>query len=440
MSNNDWTNKLRDQLADYQEPVGDDLWAGIEQSLAQKGIISEKPGMPSETPTSKVSAKTVFLRRFSMAAAIAALAVGGTYVYHLVKSDNASQMVATLPAPQGKFKPVVDGIPSNLPSAQLTKASSDLLATASSTSSSLSTLHLMRQVSLMDKKTGENLERNDDAIAQVLEKKEDKVEEAKEQEELLVVHKRQEPLMASASGYTTKESYHLPRRHQTSGVSVNLYGENGLLAMNSSSASPLLASSGMDDPVFMAQPPKMDDYMVENALFASYKEAAYQEEIKHHQPISIGVQVGIGLAPRLRLTTGLVYTTTSSDFIGKVRGTVTTSTKQDLSYVGIPVSLSYDVWSMSRLHTYVTVGGEGAVNVKNHTETDGQEIDAKRDRMQWSSQAAVGVQYDILPQVGVYVEPGAKYYFDNGSQIENVFKEKKLNFNFQFGLRWNLGK
>lgn len=423
MSNNDWTNKLRDQLADYQEPVGDDLWAGIEQSLAQKGIISEKPGMPSETPTSRVSAKTVFLRRFSMAAAIAALAVGGTYVYHLAQSDNASQMVATLPAPQGKFKPVVDGIPSNLPSAQLTKASSGLLATASS------------------------IERNDAAVAQSLEEKsvveeknEDHVEEVKDQKNLPVAHKRQEPLMASASDYTTKESYHFPRRHQTSGVSVNLYGENGLLAMNSSSASPLLASSGMDDPVFMAQPPKMDDYMVENALFASYKEAAYQEEIKHHQPISIGVQVGIGLAPRLRLTTGLVYTTTSSDFIGKVRGTVTTSTKQDLSYVGIPVSLSYDVWSISRLHTYVTVGGEGAVNVRNHTETDGQEIDAKRDRMQWSSQAAVGVQYDILPQVGVYVEPGAKYYFDNGSQIENVFKEKKLNFNFQFGLRWNLGK
>ena len=26
---NDWTNKLRDQLADYQEPVSRDLWAGI---------------------------------------------------------------------------------------------------------------------------------------------------------------------------------------------------------------------------------------------------------------------------------------------------------------------------------------------------------------------------------------------------------------------------
>ena len=44
MSNNDWTNKLRDQLADYQEPVSRDLWAGIEQSLAQKTGHQEVTG------------------------------------------------------------------------------------------------------------------------------------------------------------------------------------------------------------------------------------------------------------------------------------------------------------------------------------------------------------------------------------------------------------
>lgn len=33
---NDWTNKLRVRLTDYQEPVTDDLWAAIQQSLAQQ--------------------------------------------------------------------------------------------------------------------------------------------------------------------------------------------------------------------------------------------------------------------------------------------------------------------------------------------------------------------------------------------------------------------
>ena len=40
MSNQDWTSKLQDQLAGYQESVSHDLWAGIEQSLAQKNIES----------------------------------------------------------------------------------------------------------------------------------------------------------------------------------------------------------------------------------------------------------------------------------------------------------------------------------------------------------------------------------------------------------------
>ena len=70
----------------------------------------------------------------------------------------------------------------------------------------------------------------------------------------------------------------------------------------------------------------------------------------------------------------------------------------------------------------------------------GEVKESKRDKMQWSTNASVGIQYDFIPQLGVYVEPGMKYYFDNGSQIENIFKDKKLNFNIQFGLRFNVGK
>ena len=30
------------------------------------------------------------------------------------------------------------------------------------------------------------------------------------------------------------------------------------------------------------------------------------------------------------------------------------------------------------------------------------------------------------------------YYFDNGSRVQNCFKDKPTNFNLQVGLRWNL--
>lgn len=74
---NDWTNKLRNQLADYQEPVSHDMWAEIEQSLAQ----SKKVGDEETDVKKRPQTRYVVLKRWSVAAAIALLGVGGSYVY-----------------------------------------------------------------------------------------------------------------------------------------------------------------------------------------------------------------------------------------------------------------------------------------------------------------------------------------------------------------------
>ena len=94
MSNQDWTSKLQDQLAGYQESVSHDLWAGIEQSLAQKNIesVSLNPQtIVSESSEStdlhvgteaKKNARIVYFKRWSAAAAaVALLGIGGSYVY-----------------------------------------------------------------------------------------------------------------------------------------------------------------------------------------------------------------------------------------------------------------------------------------------------------------------------------------------------------------------
>ena len=52
--------------------------------------------------------------------------------------------------------------------------------------------------------------------------------------------------------------------------------------------------------------------------------------------------------------------------------------------------------------------------------------------------AAAGVEYDFVPNLGVYVEPGAKYYIKNGSGVDNIFKDKPFNFSLQIGLRYNM--
>ena len=69
----------------------------------------------------------------------------------------------------------------------------------------------------------------------------------------------------------------------------------------------------------------------------------------------------------------------------------------------------------------------------------GTEVPMDKDRPQWSVQGALGVQYNIIPQLGIYIEPGVKHYFNNHSRVRNFFKDKPNNFNLQFGLRLNVG-
>ena len=70
MNKTDWTDKLRDRLENYEAPVGDDLWADIEQSLVQRPAVLR--------PLNVKPVRRMGLRWWGMAAALAALVVGGS--------------------------------------------------------------------------------------------------------------------------------------------------------------------------------------------------------------------------------------------------------------------------------------------------------------------------------------------------------------------------
>lgn len=161
-----------------------------------------------------------------------------------------------------------------------------------------------------------------------------------------------------------------------------------------------------------------------------------KETTKHNMPVSFGATVSYALNDRLALTSGLVYTLATSSF---EHGTSSSASKdeQTLHYVGIPLTASYTVWSNSWLKTYVNAGGQADFNVSAKVETEGHTTDIDKDRVQLSVGAAAGVQLNVVKQMGVYVEPGVRYYFDNGSNVQTVFKEHPCNFSLQMGLRWN---
>ena len=477
--NNDWTDRLRDRMADYQMPVGDELWANIEQSLAQDEVFANK-----NVHSNNGVARSVVMRRFSIAASVAALLAGSAYVYFHPWNEVAENEVAA----------IFDKGPKTFIDKRQTTVSKDSQAAISDNSqksisnngrTALSangqnaiyddgqTVVSANGQNMMSKdglhtSSGGGLNRNNilaqsnsvdlvspeaaltldsQSSARSVNEKSETVPSSRSSRNVNSLITPEGKVMASAQNRRgtvlaqssmDEEQRRMGKRHR-GGLKLQLYGENGFIGKTSGGNSPVLMSSvPSSDPV----------YYDKNTQFACFFDERYvamiptsdlYEKTKHHQPISVGMQVGFHLLPKLKLSTGLVYTKVSSDFISGVSDTRTVST-QDLHYIGIPLNLSYSVWEYKGLHTYVTAGGEGAVNIKNHTETDGEVKESKRDKMQWSTNASVGIQYDFIPQLGVYVEPGMKYYFDNGSQIENIFKDKKLNFNIQFGLRFNIGK
>lgn len=449
---NDWTNKLRDRLTDYQEPVTDDLWAAIQQSLAQQksNIVSIGKSVDSLDGHSnhQSNAKEVVFRRFSIAAALAALAVGGTYIYlNPTKSNEPIAQATVLQEDSSTSKGALHENQSSEHNQVSQEYSSDNTDTDSPSRlgddtftkySQRAKKQLGIQTSLLDgegsKLVTQNLD-NDKQNDNRKDQNRDKVQSRSKKS--LEGNPEMLAMAASPSSYAIQESN--VRRHQSSSWSVQLYGENGVVGSKNSNGfdAAFVPSHDASGPV---SPGNFTDafysVMAIRALSGT-PSADYYEKVKHHFPISVGVQVGWGVTECLRINTGVVYTNVSSDFINSSYNT-TQVTTQTLHYVGLPVNISYGFWQTKRFKTYVTVGGEADFNVKNHTESDGEVMASKHDRTQWSANASLGAQFDIIPQLGIYVEPGAKYYFDNGSQIENTFKDKKLNFNLQFGLRWNI--
>lgn len=450
MSNKDWTSKLRDQMTDYQEPVKHDLWAGIAQSLAQNQPVAGENGVPENHPVKRVEkepkARVVTLKRWSAAAAaVALLGIGGSYVY--LHQEDVEQGNAQL---------------ASLASSEASSASSAASSSLSASSSSHS-----KQVPLLaaDNKSADSMSRQKAASSAASLLSSDyasvPVQSAApmndEGETMVAVASDEAPLVASKyksaesaqsqAEPNSSSSYHFSRNSEVAGVSMKLYAENlgaGMGNVNSGSniVNRYSDSGVMADPMpgVYPDPSVGGSNDVDYLMAAAYKalQKSPQGKAKHHAPVSVGMQIAFGVAPRLSLSTGVVYTRTSSDFYPYAPNN-DYNVHQVLHYVGIPVGLNYELWRSGGFHAYVMAGAEAAYNVKNDTDEDGtRKQDAKRDRVQFSGKASLGAQYDISPSVGLYIEPGAKYYFDNGSDIENTFKDKKLNFNLQFGLRFNL--
>ena len=171
-------------------------------------------------------------------------------------------------------------------------------------------------------------------------------------------------------------------------------------------------------------------------------------EYKHRLPVRVGLNVAYRLTDRLSVESGVSYTRLSSDMKDGTKDNYS-SGSQKLDYIGVPLNVKYRAFAYRRLSLYASAGllTEKCVSGKATHEyvisgekkkREAEDVAAKP--WQLSVNAALGAQFDVLRNVGVYVEPGVSYYFDDRSPLSTIYKEKPLNFNLNLGVRYTIGK
>lgn len=171
-----------------------------------------------------------------------------------------------------------------------------------------------------------------------------------------------------------------------------------------------------------------------------------EESIHHRIPIRGGLTVAYRFNQRMAIETGIVYTNLISDIKNGSELHYYSGT-QRLHYIGIPLHFNFRIASWKKMDFYSVAGVTAAKCISGKTDNnyfiDGNYVlteteKTKPHQIQWSLEANAGMQYNIIPSVGLYIEPGFGYYFKDGSQIRTVYKDHPLNFNLNLGLRFTI--
>ena len=166
-------------------------------------------------------------------------------------------------------------------------------------------------------------------------------------------------------------------------------------------------------------------------------------EVAHHcRPKTFGLSINKQLSPKWTFGTGITYTRLKSEFESEYNKARQVKT-QKIDYVGIPLRLTYQVWSKGRFNAYMTGGTAFEMPVHSSLEkkyiiTADSSYTLKRDikpRYQWSVNLGVGVQYKLFKPFSLYLESNMFYYFRNSSNLETYRTEHPFIITVPFGLR-----
>lgn len=397
----DWTDTLKQKMASYEERPSDELWAAL----------SEKAGLQE----SRRKVIPVWFWGLSAAAALMA----GIFVVTKVndKSVNAldgitadvavskpvdaevSELVeAEMP------EPVESTLAEDLAEVKARKAKSALIAEAVPVESSVS--------AVAENVTSMNTE---EYAAEVPSENHDAREAATVESDTV---EQSEPAM-SWDEYLKETPSEKARARRSGGFSAGIVA-GGAVGGNTSGSKPTAMVMGANP---LAAGVTKTDWIDKDSKASAivYNQPEVQEEYSHKIPVKVGLTARYNITGRFGVETGLTYSILSSSVkIGNSETGKNWSTgSQTLHYLGIPLNISFNILNSRYVNIYLTGGGMMEKSISGSIKTD-EYVDGKFDRtlttnispkgLQWSVNAAAGIQANILPQLGFFVEPGVSHH------------------------------
>lgn len=427
----DWTDTLKQKMAGYEERPSDELWAAL----------SEKAGLQE----SRRKVIPVWFWGLSAAAALMA----GIFVVTKVndKSVNAlgsitADVAVSEPVDAEVSEPIDAAVPEpvertlaeDLAEVKSRKAKSALIAEAVPVESSVSAV--AEDVTLVNA---------EEYAADVPPENHDAREAATVESDTV---ERSEPAM-SWDEYLKETPSEKARARRSGGFSAGILA-GGAVGGNTSGSKPTAMVMGANP---LAAGVTKTDWIDKDSKASAivYNQPEVQEEYSHKIPVKVGLTARYNITGRLGVETGLTYSILSSSVkIGNSEtGKNWSSGSQTLHYLGIPLNISFNILNSRYVNIYLTGGGMMEKSISGSIKTD-EYVDGKFDRtlttnispkgLQWSVNAAAGIQANILPQLGFFVEPGVSHHFKNGSRVRSIYTDKPTDFSLGFGLRYSFGK
>lgn len=414
---------MKQKMAGYEERPSDELWAAL----------SEKAGLQE----SRRKVIPVWFWGLSAAAALMA----GIFVVTKVndKSVNAlggiiADVAVSEPVDAEVSEPVERTLAEELAEVKSRKAKSALIAEAVPVESSVSPV--------AEDVTSVNTE---EYAAEVPSENHDAREAATVESDTV---EQSEPAM-SWDEYLKETPSEKARAKRSGGFSAGIVA-GGAVGGNTSGSKPTAMVMGANP---LAAGVTKTDWIDKDSKASAivYNQPEVQEEYSHKIPVKVGLTARYNITGRLGVETGLTYSILSSSVkIGNSETGKNWSTgSQTLHYLGIPLNISFNILNSRYVNIYVTGGGMMEKSISGSIKTD-EYVDGKFARtltakispkgLQWSVNAAAGVQANILPQLGFFVEPGVSHHFKNGSRVRSIYTDKPTDFSLGFGLRYSFGK